>query len=87
MSNLNNYRNEINQLDKEITQLVEKRLHVAQKIAAYKKEHDLPIFDQSREEQVIEKNVRHLKNPDYKPYLRDFYKKLMDISKEVQKKQ
>ena len=58
MSDLVSLREEINQITKEMVNLFEKRLDVSKKIALYKKQHDLPIFQPEREKEVIEKNLQ-----------------------------
>ena len=84
MSEIDLLRIEIDDIDQELTKLLERRLNVAKKIAEYKKEQDLPILDESREEVVIQKNIDRLDNPDYADNVREFYISLMDISKSVQ---
>ena len=84
MSEIDLLRIEIDDIDQELTKLLERRLNVAKKIAEYKKEQDLPILDESREEVVIQKNIDRLNNPDYADKVREFYINLMDISKSVQ---
>ena len=84
MSEIDLLRIEIDDIDQELTKLLERRLNVAEKIAEYKKEQDLPILDESREEVVIQKNIDRLNNPDYADKVREFYINLMDISKSVQ---
>ncbi|MBO5931575.1 MAG: 3-dehydroquinate synthase [Clostridia bacterium] len=46
-------RAEINEVDKEMAPLFVRRMQAAQKIAVYKEEHALPIFDAAREAEVI----------------------------------
>ena len=84
MSEIDLLRIEIDDIDQELTKLLERRLNVAKKIAEYKKGRDLPILDESREEVVIQKNIDRLDNPDYADNVREFYISLMDISKSVQ---
>lgn len=84
MSEIDLLRIEIDDIDQELTKLLERRLNVAKKIAEYKKEQDLSILDESREEVVIQKNIDRLDNPDYADNVREFYISLMDISKSVQ---
>ena len=84
MSEIDLLRIEIDDIDQELTKLLERRLNVAEKIAEYKKEQVLPILDESREEVVIQKNIDRLDNPDYADNVREFYISLMDISKSVQ---
>lgn len=84
MSEIDLLRIEIDDIDQELTKLLERRLNMAKKIAEYKKEQQLPILDESREDVVIQKNIDRLDNPDYADKVREFYINLMNISKSVQ---
>lgn len=79
-------RAEINEVDREIARLFEKRMSAARCVAEYKKEHGLQIFDKSREEQLIERNAAYIKNDDIREYYVSFLKATMDISKEYQRR-
>ena len=61
MNELENAREEINEIDREMAKLFEKRMTAAREVAKYKKEHALPITDALREEQLIKKNSEQLK--------------------------
>jgi chorismate mutase/prephenate dehydratase len=84
MSNIDNYRNRIDEIDKEITKLFEERMDTVINIANYKKNNNLPIFNRDREDEVIEKNVGYLKNNDYAEETRKFFISLMEVSRELQ---
>ena len=84
MADLDDYRVKIDELDKEITRLFEERMDTVIKIANYKKENNLPIFNRDREDEVIEKNVGYLKNNDYAEETRKFFVSLMEVSRELQ---
>lgn len=86
MTELEQYRQEIDQIDQELTRLVEQRFEVAKKVAAYKIAHDLPVLDTSREEVVIRRNQERLARPEYKAEIADFYTELMAISRSIQEK-
>lgn len=86
MTELDNYRKEIDEIDQELTALFEKRLETVLKVGEYKKTHDLPILDSSREEAVILKNTERLNNKAYAQELSDFYKAIMTITKGTQQK-
>lgn len=81
MSNLDDYRAEIDDIDKELTALFEKRMNVVLKVAEYKKENNLPVLQSSREGQVLDKAVNNLKNKDYTKEIKDFFSSIMNISK------
>jgi len=84
MSDIDDYRNRIDKIDKEITKLFEERMDTVINIANYKKANSLPIFNRDREEEVIEKNVGYLKNNDYAEETRKFFISLMEVARELQ---
>ncbi len=52
---LDELREEIQSIDREIVELIAQRTYVAESIAAVKREHDLPTTDESQEEAVMER--------------------------------
>ena len=50
MNELEKSRVEIDEIDREMARLFERRMNVCADIAKYKKEHALPIFDPAREQ-------------------------------------
>ena len=84
MCNLEDYRREIDSIDRELIALFEKRMNVAIKVGEYKKERNLPIFNSKREEEVIEKNINLLSNREYSEITRDFFEKVMELSRSLQ---
>lgn len=84
MSDIDDYRNRIDEIDREITKLFEERMNTVIKIADYKKANNLPIFNRDRENEVIEKNIGYLENNDYSIETSKFFVSLMEISRELQ---
>lgn len=78
-------RNKIDEIDKQIVKLFEERMEIASKIAKVKKENNMEIFDSSRENLVIEKVKSYLENKELEKYLEKFYLDLMGVSKDYQK--
>lgn len=86
MNKLEKARINIDLIDQEMAKLFEKRMQEVNEVIAYKMEQGLPIFDQKREQQVIEKNLKYINNNELKPYYEAFLHALMGISKEYQSK-
>ncbi len=86
MSDLEGFREEIDLIDKQITNLFEERMNIVLKIAQYKKENNISVLHSSREEEVISKAVSNLKNKDYETELTTLLNCIMDISKNIQNK-
>ncbi|GAA0180766.1 prephenate dehydratase [Clostridium sediminicola] len=86
MSDLIEYRNEIDEIDKEIVKLFEKRMEVVINVAKYKLNNEIPILNSGRENIVIEKNKEYLNNNDLNDSLEEFFKNLMMVSRNYQSK-
>lgn len=84
MTELEKCRIEIENIDKQFVELFEKRMDVAARVAAYKKENDLSIYDKERETQLIQRNVKELKNEEYEILLRRFFLQVMELSRSLQ---
>jgi chorismate mutase/prephenate dehydratase len=76
-------RNDINAIDEEICKLFVKRMNTAVGIAEYKKAHNLPVLDASRERTVLQK-VSNLTGRQFEAYARTLYQTLIDVSKAYQ---
>lgn len=84
MNEIEQCRKEIDEIDKELVNLFERRMDVAIRVANYKKENDLPIYDEERESKVIKKNVDNLKNKNYDLLTRRFFLSIMELSRSLQ---
>lgn len=86
MNELENLRERIDTIDKELIALFEERMNVVNDIAEYKIKNNLPILNQSREDIVISKVKSIVKNKYYTDSAIDFIKDIMEISKKFQQK-
>ncbi len=86
MDKLEELRLQINDIDKSLAELFEKRMKLAKEIGEYKKENNLPILDEKREEEVILRNLSYIKTNELKEYYEIFIKEVMSLSKGYQKK-
>ncbi len=77
-------RNSIREIDKDLVVLFEKRMTLSKAIAQVKLKSELPIFDAGREEENIQNLIHLLENPKLKSLFVPWYRKLMDLSKDVQ---
>ena len=80
---LQDFRKQIDKIDDEILLLFKKRMDVVRQIASYKKEHDIPIKDASREQEklaVIEEKA----GEELLPYARTLYSTLLELSRMYQ---
>lgn len=86
MNELENLREKIDTIDKEMIALFEKRMDVVADIAAYKIKNNLPVLNQNREDIVVSKVKSTVKNKDYADSAADLIKDIMEISKKFQQK-
>lgn len=82
---LDKYRKMIDDIDLKMMGLFEKRMQVSFLIGKYKKEHQLPILDNSREIDILNKRKQQLNNEVLWPHYEAFIKEVMRLSKEYQK--
>ena len=82
---LNELRNEINQIDDELLKLFLRRMEVTDQVADYKREHNLPIYQPQREREVLKK-VAEQAGDGKSAYARVLFSMLMELSKSSQNK-
>ena len=82
---LEEQRQKIDQIDRQIVALFEERTNVVEEVAKIKLDNDIPILDSGREEQVTLKVQLYLKDESLKDELAELYTELMRISREHQK--
>lgn len=86
MKDLNQCRIEIDEIDKKIVELFEKRMDIAINVAEYKKENNLPILNAKREEDVINRSIENLKNKKYANITEKLFSYIMELSRSIQDK-
>lgn len=85
MSNkLEEARKIINSVDEQMAKLFAERMRAAETVYEHKKEYGLPILDQKRENEVIERNSSYVEDEILKGYYIDFLKNMMSISRAYQ---
>ena len=85
MSKLEELRAQIDEIDSQMIALFERRMDVTRQGGEYKKEHDLPVLDRQREEEVLAKKEAMLKNKYLKTEVKDFFGSIMAISRRQQR--
>lgn len=80
---LKELRKQINEIDDEILSLYLKRMNISKQIGQYKKENNLPIYDQKREEELINNLLNKIDNYE----LKENYKKIILLILDESKKQ
>ena len=80
MSDLEQYRAEIDEIDQQIVNLFARRLDVAGNIANYKKSNGLPVFDGTRERAKLI-SVAEQAPENAKPYMPILYSQIFDLTR------
>ena len=83
---LNELRDQIDQIDDVLLRLFEQRMHLAAQVAAYKKEHGLPVLDRKREMEKLGPLAKKV-HPELESYAQDLYETLFALSRRYQEKQ
>lgn len=84
MKDLKQCREQLDYIDLEIIKLFEKRMSIIKDVATYKKENNLPILDETREEMMLQKNLKNLNNAELKEYYKAILETYLDVSKKYQ---
>ena len=84
MNSLEKARETINRVDSEMATLFTERMRAAEQVAAYKKEHGLPITDAEREAAVIRSGAQQVDDPILREYYVRFIQETMALSRAYQ---
>ncbi|NLE20540.1 MAG: chorismate mutase [Clostridiales bacterium] len=80
---LEQYREELNRLDNQITELFVKRLEVAERIAWFKAARNMEVYQPEREKAVLAR-LRERVPPRHQGRLEALYGRIFEISRGVQ---
>ena len=81
---LKQIRAEIDQIDRQLVDLLEQRMNRITEVVQYKNEKQLPILDQGREQQVLAKVECLVKDRQYTRTIQKQFQDIMKSSKEYQ---
>ena len=84
MTELEQARLTINEVDRRMAELFCQRMQAVESVARYKAAHQLPIFDAAREEALLKKNSSYIQDLRYLPYYEKFLRSAISVSKEYQ---
>ncbi|MDZ7797838.1 MAG: chorismate mutase [Candidatus Marinimicrobia bacterium] len=74
-------REKINRIDKELAELLDKRMELAEEIGKIKKEKALPVYDARREKEVFDNLAELPKKSIEDEELREIFKHIILISR------
>ena len=82
---IEDYRNRIDDIDKNIGALLNERLNACMEIGKIKKQKNLEVTDSSREEQILQNVSGSGDCKETQQAIREIYKKIFEESKTLQK--
>ncbi len=83
---LREIRKSLDAIDDQIIELLSRRMRLVKDVAAYKKEHGLPVLDAGREESILSR-VSEKAGESLAPYARRVYEAVFEASREYQAEQ
>lgn len=84
MDELQQYREEIDHIDRQMVELFRQRMAVTARVGQYKLERGIPVLDAARERQVLQDKAR-LVDGDLRPGVTTLFETLMSISRRQQR--
>ena len=78
--NLDDYRRRIDEIDSRLASLLAERFSVADRIGAYKRENNIPVYNATRENAVAEK-VAGIAGEKYGEDVKKVYERIFEVSR------
>lgn len=82
MQDLSKIRDEIDKIDKELIKLFKRRMDCAKAVGCYKKENNIPVLNQARENEILD--CVEKQGEEYGAYSRLLYSNIMELSRALQ---
>lgn len=82
---LSDYRKDIDSIDDQIIQLLDKRFNVVKKIGDYKKINNIPVLNSSREDEILENILKITGDRANRSSISKIYKEIFNQSREAEK--
>jgi chorismate mutase len=81
------WRLKIDELDRQLVQLINERAHCAEEIGKLKRNSSIPIYEPDRERIIFENIARQNKGPLSQVQLRQVYERLVDVMRQIQREE
>lgn len=82
--NLDDIRQEINQVDAKLVTLLEERMRLVTKVSDFKKETGKATLDEAREQAILDRVSSLIKQDEFEPFIRETFKAIMKESRRYQ---
>lgn len=86
MRELQDVRQDLDALDRQLVALFERRMRLSREVAAYKLAHGLAVLDAGREEQVLASRAAMLQDESWSEAVQELYRRIMALSRAEQEK-
>ena len=86
MSQLEEYRDQIDAVDRELVELFRRRMDITAKVGQYKLERQMPVLDAARERRVVEARTAMVEDAALKADVAELYASIMAISRRQQRR-
>ena len=83
--NMQDFRQKIDEIDRSLVELIEKRMDLSVEIGIYKKENNIAIYDPKREEEKLTELCALVKKGK-ESYIKEIYTLIFDLSRLAQEK-
>ena len=84
MTELEKCRVEIDEIDRKIIELYEKRMNIVKRVTQYKIKNSMPVLDSNRESKMLEKNLNLINELEFKKYYPSVLNGFLKASKDMQ---
>ena len=84
MERLNNLRDKVDVIDKQMAKLFAERIELVKEIAQVKKELELPIYDQGRETFILIRNGAYIEDRNTRMMYFEMLTKMFELTKKMQ---
>ena len=74
---LKEYREKVDEIDKGLVNLLNKRAEIVMKIKKLKEDQDVPLYDAKREEDLINNIVKYNKGPLYNDNIEQIFESIL----------
>ena len=83
LAEIQKHRDEIDEIDKELVKLLNKRASHSLVIRGLKPDANMGLFDAKREEEIFDKIASYNNGPLYNEYLKQIYVTILKVMKET----
>lgn len=81
---LNALRDQINDIDEKMLQLLEQRFAIVKEVGMVKQADNLPVKDEAREQAVLTRLRGQVTDPSLKPAIQAIFQTIMDEAKKLE---